>query len=315
MDNKGESRKKPEKKKKSVIGIGADSFLPYGFKKISEGETNYYLKGNFAEPLLKSGVLSLDRRGSPTGPTTPFSGGRGTAYKVEVSGVGSVVVRRYRRGGLFGKILKDRYFVPHRALSELFSLTTAGLRGVPTPHALGISEKRRRFRFIPSPFYTALIATSEIAGSVNLPDFLKREGDSRLRSEVLVRAGAAVKKMHDAGIYHRDLNMNNLLVGSFENDLFIIDFDRAKVCDLLSPRIRTRNLRRLLRSARKLMRFGLPTSDDDFKKILSGYTNGDEASCRRLVKRTVDSRLLKIRGRISWKLKRLFQKEKQDHKS
>lgn len=292
----GEKRRKDGERRP---GIRADSFLPYGFRKVAEGETSYYLRGKFAESLLKSGVLTLERGGAPVAPATKLLGGRGAAFRVEIPGVGGVVVRRYLRGGLFGKILINRYFAPHRALGELFSLTTAEIRGVPAPVALGAAERRERFWFIPSPFYTAAIATTEIAGSVNLPDLLKKDDDPRSREEVLARAGAAVRTMHDAGIYHKDLNMNNLLVRSFENSIYIIDFDRAKICDHMSQRMRERNLRRLLRSSRKLAGLGLPTSDGDFERILHGYAKGDDMSLQRLVRKTVDSRLLKMRGSIS----------------
>jgi 3-deoxy-D-manno-octulosonic acid kinase len=295
---------------KPRTGVRADSFLPYGFTKVKEGRTSYYLKGELVEPILESGALSLDKKSTPKGTAVPLGGGRGSAFKTEIGGVGGVVVRRYRRGGLFGKIVKDRYFVPHRALSELFALTTARTRGVSAPVALGASEKRRRLLFIPSPFYTAAIATAEISASVNLPEYLRREVDPKTREKTLVRAGTAIKKMHDAGIYHSDLNMNNLLVGSGEGEIFVIDFDRAVVCDLLSRRRRERNLRRLLRSLRKLARSGLPITDDDFKHILTGYADGDEAVLVRLVKKTISSRLLKIRGRVSEALRNLFKGRK-----
>ncbi|MBN1574384.1 MAG: phosphotransferase [Deltaproteobacteria bacterium] len=294
------------RKEKGRTGVRADSFLPYGFKKVKEGGTSYYLRGELIDPLLKSGVLSPDKGTTPEGPAVPLGGGRGSAFKTEISGVGGVVVRRYRRGGLFGKIVKDGYLVPHRALSELFSLTTARARGVPAPNAIGASEKRRRFLFIPSPLYTAAIATAEISGSVNLPEFLGREDNLNSKAVVLNRAGAAIRKMHDAGIYHRDLNMNNLLVKSGEGEIFIIDFDRAKVCDFLSRRMLERNLRRLLRSARKLAGLGLSTTDENFRHILIGYTKGDEADLRRLVKKTISSPLLKIRGCVSRVMHGLF---------
>ncbi|GEM_PF-625872 len=310
MSKRGKGRKDKSERVKPRTGVRADSFLPFGFKKMKEGETSYYLRGDLIDPILKSGVLSLDKRGSLKSPTAPLGGGRGSAFRTEIAEVGGVVVRRYRRGGLFGKIIKDGYFVPHRALGELFSLTTARARGVSAPDALGASEKRRRLWFIPSPLYTAAIATTEISGSVNLPEYLRREDNSKTKEETLVRAGAAIKKMHDAGIYHRDLNMNNLLVVSGEGEVYIIDFDRAGVCDLLSRRRRERNLRRLLRSARKLAGSGLPTTDDDFGHILTGYAGGNEAGLTRLVRKTISSRLLKIRGGISRALNGLFKGKK-----
>ena len=281
-------------------GLRADTFLPYGFIKIEKGDTNHYIKRGFEDFLLSSNFLTPGGDTPLPDMAEPLKFGRGTTFRIFIKGIGYVIVRRYRHGGLFGKVFRDRYFFGHRALEELFCLTTASIRGVPVPEALGVSERRRRFWFIPSPFYTALIATTEIADSINLPVFLNGVDDTKLRGEVLLRAGAAIKKMHDAGIHHKDLNMNNLLVKTGEDAIFIIDFDRAKIFPLLTDRLRLRSLKRLLRSVRKLARLGdindKNINDNDFLHILTGYAGDNTALIGRLKRKTLYSKTIKFRS-------------------
>ncbi len=279
-----------------LSGLRADTFLPYGFIKIKKGDTNHYIKRGLEDFLFSSNLFTPGGKNPPHDVAVPLEFGRGTTFRISIKDIGNVIVRHYRHGGLFGKIFRDRYFIGHRALEELFCLTTAEIRGVPVPEALGVSERRRRLWFIPSPFYTALIATTEIVGSINLPEFLNGVDNTKLRGEVLLRAGAAIKKMHDAGIHHKDLNMNNLLVKTGEDAIFIIDFDRAKIFHQLTDRLRSRSLGRLLRSARKLAKLGNSINDNDFLHILTGYASGDTVLIKRLKRRTLYSKTIQLRS-------------------
>jgi 3-deoxy-D-manno-octulosonic acid kinase len=42
------------------------------------------------------------------------------------------------------------------------------------------------------------------------------------------RTGAAIRKFHDAGVIHADLNARNILVGD-DKDIYLVDFDRARL--------------------------------------------------------------------------------------
>ena len=120
---------------------------------------------------------------------------------------------------------------------------------------------------------------------------------------MLRKSGETIRKIHDAGIYHRDLNMNNLFVVEDGESIYVLDFDRAKISDKVGLRKRKGNLRRLLRSARKLERYsksGFSFSDGDFELILRGYVGNDQKNLEALRKATIKSRLLIIRAKIGW---------------
>jgi 3-deoxy-D-manno-octulosonic acid kinase len=263
---------------------------PPGFVTRIKGNTTCIVRRQWEEELLTSGILA----GEPASPTmgqTALPGGRGSASIVTLPKIGAVVLRRYRRGGLIGKVLVDRYLFSSRPFRELSVLAFARTRNVPVPEVLGASSARTGL-----PWHRGRIVTRQIPDSVTLPVFIGgNSGDSRRVTGVLKRAGGAIRKMHEAGIDHADLNMNNILVDN-KGAVFIIDFDKATIHPELGQYRRIKNLRRLLRSLRKLKRAGYLLDDNDFAMITRGYAGGDPALLATLERSTLRSRLLLFRS-------------------
>jgi 3-deoxy-D-manno-octulosonic acid kinase len=86
-------------------------------------------------------------------------------------------------------------------------------------------------------------------------EWLQQRPELPARATVFAAVAQAIRHMHDAGIFHADLNLTNLLVrtDTTSPDVRIIDFDRGRVYPQpLSHSQREKNLRRLRRSWRKL---------------------------------------------------------------
>ncbi len=297
-----------ETKNASTEKIRIDSFLPYGFVKRKVGRNNLYIKRELAGDPFYTEILLCDIKGLEDKKGVERLSGRGDVFRLNAPNMGEdlgIVVREYRHGGLLRKILKDRFFIPHRALKELFVLTTGRFKDLNVPEPVGVSQS-----YGPLFLYKARIVTKEIPNGRNLPDFLEDKIiTSEKRELVLKKSGEAIKQIHDAGTYHRDLNMNNIFVTGGGESIYVLDFDRAKISDKVGLKRRKRNLGRLLRSARKLERYGrskFSFSDGDFELILRGYTGDDEKVFEVLKKATISSRLLMIRAKIGWKLDRLI---------
>jgi 3-deoxy-D-manno-octulosonic acid kinase len=99
--------------------------------------------------------------------------------------------------------------------------------------------------------YHGALVMHEIPGGVPLPEFL------RARPEVDIAAALAtgLRRLHDAGLRHPDLNLGNVLVLDAEGGPIVafVDLDRARLDEgPLDRRTRRRSLLRLRRSARKL---------------------------------------------------------------
>lgn len=175
------------------------------------------------------------------------------------------VLRHYRRGGLVGKFVQDRYvwagedstrsFAEWRLLAKM---AEHNLR-VPRPAAAQYSRW--------GTFYTANIIT------VRIPDV-------RSLSETIAEAprsagfwsgiGAAIQEFHTAGVCHADMNAYNLQIDQ-QDRLWMLDFDKGR---LMSPgRWQQQTLSRLHRSLQKVCRLdpGLHFKAGDWEALLSGY--------------------------------------------
>jgi 3-deoxy-D-manno-octulosonic acid kinase len=105
-------------------------------------------------------------------------------------------------------------------------------RGLPVPQPLAASYWRARFT------YRAALITELIPNASTLAGALER-----------YPAGAvadAIYAMHEAGVWHADLNAFNILIDG-EGKVWLVDFDRGRRC-VMGPGRRKANLLRLRRS-------------------------------------------------------------------
>jgi 3-deoxy-D-manno-octulosonic acid kinase len=177
------------------------------------------------------------------GAVTGEAPGRGSALFLETP-YGAAVLRRYLRGGVPAKISRDRYFFNgwerSRPLGEFHMLADLATHGLPVPLPLAAMCQRS------GPFYTGWLMTRLLPGALTFADLIGRRADD---SETWVRAGACIRRFHDFGVIHADLNARNILVNE-EKQVFLIDFDRARV-RRGDARAQQSNLDRLRRSLLK----------------------------------------------------------------
>ena len=168
------------------------------------------------------------------------AGGRQAAWFVQ-GDFGRAVLRRYRRGGLVARLIADRYLwagaEATRSFAEFGLLHFMHGMGLPVPRPLAAAYWRR------GAGYRAAI-------------LLQRLDDTRPLAQALDTASpaevaAAVFAMHEAGVWHADLNAYNILLDS-GGKAWLIDFDKGRVRPLLSAERRRGNLLRLRRSLVKV---------------------------------------------------------------
>ena len=129
--------------------------------------------------------------------------------------------------------------------------------------------------------YRGALVTAEMPHARTLFEALRDASDDAARGALAARAGRAVARLHDAGVYHADLNLTNLLVGPVaSDDVVVVDFDRARVRDgPLGRRARRRNLARLARSLAKLDPGGALGGPALRRAFAAAYGAGAEAPC------------------------------------
>ncbi|MBE4609471.1 3-deoxy-D-manno-octulosonic acid kinase [Vibrio navarrensis] len=189
--------------------------------------------------------------------------GRGTTWFVQL-GDRQAALRHYRRGGLFGKLVKDRYWFTSwdktRSVAEfelLSQLRTAGVN-VPRPIAARAVKK--------GPFYQADLLSERITNAQDLVALLQA---SHLGAERYHQIGIEIAKMHQVGVNHTDLNIHNILLDD-QQKVWIIDFDKCFAQP--GEAWKQANLARLLRSFNKeLVKRNIHWQRDDFQALLQGY--------------------------------------------
>jgi 3-deoxy-D-manno-octulosonic acid kinase len=189
----------------------------------------------------------------------PLQGsGRGVVFRFPL-GRGSGIVRRCRRGGFLGPVLKDRYLLHNRPLREWRVHTFLFERGLSVPEPLGVFWTRS------GVWFSGSIATREVPGE-ELHTLAERDFET-LRP-LIEKTGTLIRQMHDLGVYHADLQVGNVIVDERRGEVYLIDFDKAHMGGV-SSRDRARNL---LRFRRSCMKRGLP--DWLFDHVCRGYGIG-----------------------------------------
>lgn len=196
---------------------------------------------------------ALQARGLLTG-SAP---GRGTTWFFAHDEL-ALVLRHYRRGGAVAKLLGDRYLWTGikrtRAWREFALLAHLYSNDLPVPQPVAARVVRDGLTC------RADLITRRILFTEPLAEKLKTGGLDASRWRGI---GLCIRRFHDAGVYHADLNAHNILLGK-ENTVYLADFDKGELRKS-ATRWKQENLARLHRSLTKLARthanYGFTSAD------------------------------------------------------
>jgi tRNA A-37 threonylcarbamoyl transferase component Bud32 len=193
------------------------------------------------------------------------------------SSLGPLLVREYRKGGLFRGMRGRRFLGRMRPLDEL--ALTRRLLSVRVPVVEAVAAVVH-----PSPFgWRGFLLSREVAGSLDLETFLY---DPAAHTEwpvidALTEAGRAVRSLHDASVRHGDLHLKNLLLDPSTASVRVLDLDRSRAADgPLSEDDRLHDLVRLARSVEKHRLRGLSLGRKGALRFLRAYGGDAEAGDR-----------------------------------
>lgn len=194
-----------------------------------------------------------------------FAEGRGTTFFVQHQGR-DFVLRHYQRGGLAARVSNEKYlwfglrFT--RPWREWVLLEKMLEQGLPVPVPAAIKVERTGLA------YTADIMMHRIPNARTLMHILLSE---ELTEGYWIAIGSIIRRFHEKGVYHADLNANNILIDE-GGRCFIIDFDK---CKFLKPKLKWQkeNLLRLKRSLNKTAKNEdvFYFSDMNWRSLLRGY--------------------------------------------
>jgi len=196
--------------------------------------------------------------------------GRGTTYFITLAESLDCVLRHYRRGGMIARFTDDKYLWADleqtRAWREwqLLKLMIEKQLPVPSPVAAHVHHK--------GLYYTADIITQQIPAAQSLPMLLS-SGD--MTDALWRQLGKTIRRFHQQGIYHADLNAHNILIDDSEQ-FYLIDFDKGYLRKPSSAWQQS-NLDRLQRSLQKLKdqnSNGFHFSLHHWGALLQAYSSG-----------------------------------------
>jgi 3-deoxy-D-manno-octulosonic acid kinase len=199
------------------------------------------------------GAIIYDASRYPKGPaadwfagaaSTSAAAGRGIVHFVSI-GERRAVLRHYHRGGAVARMLGDRYLHTSlrrsRPVREFHVLAEAYTRGLPVPRPIAGRYRREGL------FYRADLLTEAVEPARTLASLVAHDELDRFDFRAL---GKLLRRFHDAGVFHADLNAHNVLLHD-DGTIWLLDFDRGWLGE---PRDawRKNNLERLDRSLLKL---------------------------------------------------------------
>ena len=194
--------------------------------------------------------------------------GRGTVVMF-AHGDLELVRRHYQRGGLVRHISRDIYLgstvANTRMWREFHLLQELWQLALPVPQPVAARCEKI------APFlYRGDLITLRIPASYTLAETLRKQS---LSDDAWRELGATLARFHQHGVYHADLNANNILVNE-AGRFYLIDFDRGEKRNPDSA-WQQNNLDRLLRSLDKLQRLheSFHFSATNWAALQSGYRN------------------------------------------
>lgn len=282
---------------------------PWGFDRLEAGNLDFYVRpgeGRIVVAALEKGPDRILAEASAVQAPVAAEGrpvtGRGAVAFIPLGDGRPAVLRKYRRGGLAGRLLPDLFAGPSRLLRELEVCLSALAAGAPVATPLAGVFLRRGL------LGSLWLLTLEIGGAVPMSRAL--QGASPSRAAGLLRsAGRTARRCHDAGLVHADLNLGNILIreggdsGDSAEEAVLIDLDRAdfrpKGAEIGE---RFANLSRLARSYEKLCGTDGPWGPHPLPRLIAAYSAGDAALEQGLC-RLVPAHEKSMRWhRIGWRL-------------
>lgn len=278
--------------------------IPTSFSLIEKGRVSLLLKEEYKNLLLTQGIDDLKTFLRRSTQTAHYLKGRTLHPSIPLRDGKRMVLRQYSHGGLLRAITGNLYFFGERSFRELALTEEIRSCGIPTIPTLGAIHHRVFF-----PLYQAYFLSLEVPRAMDLIQYFhevrtnpSRESISSKRKTIR-SVGHLIRQFHQAGFFHGDLQLKNILVAG--EQLLLIDFDRSYRKSVLSTKERMKNLLRLNRSAEKWRRLGLPITRTDRWRFFLTYA-GDDQRIRETMAKTLRRYSLRLLFyRLSWTVEKM----------
>ena len=170
-------------------------------------------------------------------------GGRTSLTPAQLNGIGSVVIKHYRRGGLLRYFIKQRYLKlgKTRPQIEFELLQVVRNLGINAPEPVAYAHRG-------CIFYQAWLVSRAIKYPLSLALLsLKDEKKTRQAMESVIEQ---ISLLIQNDILHVDLHPGNIVVDG-AGQIFLVDFDKGQIHHGTRKKLRNRYLTRWQRAVTK----------------------------------------------------------------
>lgn len=199
---------------------------------------------NLADSQLRA-LIGLFHQSGPNGDSV--LGGRTAVTPLQLDGIGAVIIKHYRRGGLMRYVIKRRYlkFGKTRAQREFELLELVAKLGLNVPRAIAFAYRGRIL-------YRAWLVTRKIHQPISLARLsLQDQKKTRMAMASVIEQ---IVLLIQNDILHVDLHPGNVVVDVREQ-VYLLDFDKGRVYHGKRQTLKDRYLARWQRAVSK---HGLP---------------------------------------------------------
>jgi 3-deoxy-D-manno-octulosonic acid kinase len=278
--------------------------IPTSFSLIEKGRVALLLKEEYKNLLLAQGISDIKTFLTKSSKTAHYLKGRTPHPSILFEEGKRMVLRQYSHGGLLRAVTGNLYFFGARSFRELALTEEIRSCGIPTIPSIGAIHHCIFF-----PFYQAYFLSVEVPRAMDLIQYFdgieahpSRENISSKR-KMIRSVGLLVRQFHQAGFFHGDLQLKNILVAG--DQVFLIDFDRSYRKPTLSAKERIKNLLRLNRSVEKWRRLGLSITRTDRWRFFLAYA-GDDRRIKETMAKTLRRYSLRfLFYRLGWTVEKI----------
>jgi 3-deoxy-D-manno-octulosonic acid kinase len=279
--------------------------IPTSYSLIKKGKVFLLLKEEYKESLLQQGIEDLTTFLKGHRQNTRYLIGRTPHPSIPIDDGKRMVIRQYSHGGIFRAITRNIYLFGSRSFRELILTEEIRSCGIPTIQPIG-AIYRPILPFLYQPYFLSL----EVPRAKDLIQYFQEVGPHPvgeplfIKRKIIRSAGILLRRFHEAGFFHGDLQLKNILVAG--DQLLLIDFDRSYRKKVLFMRERIKNLLRLNRSVEKWRRLRLPITRTDRWRFFSAYV-GDDVKIREAMKKKLQTYSIRyLFYRCSWAIERVL---------
>jgi tRNA A-37 threonylcarbamoyl transferase component Bud32 len=264
--------------------------------RIREGNIDGFIVPELRRVLTAGFFEDLDRQMTVYGGSVVKDSRVRWAATLPIEGGRTLFVKQFRTVGRWQRF---RYLIrPSRAMKECLISRFLSQKGILTPKALGILEKRKH-GVLKECFFVA----EAIEEATDLIDFCKNRfrGPEQIKgkNQILRLLARTTRKLHDSGLFHRDLHGGNFLVtdeGSLS--LHLVDLHQARRQITVSKAKRLWNIAQIFNSldfmldheAQKLFLLTYGRGQAPFGRDLDNCLKRVEGMIQKMVKRRQKSR-------------------------